>query len=86
MRLDTVFLLGCTLPTRLLDEEILREVAGLELVLSELELDGRFKLASLDRLPAFRLMPPTDGRLLNDEVDSKESEEPRFSVMRSEFF
>ena len=71
---------------RLLREEILREVAGLELVLSELELDGRFKWASPDRLPAFRLMPPTDGRLLNDEVESRESEEPRFSVMRSDFF
>ena len=71
---------------RLLREEILREVAGLELVLSELELDGRVKWASLDRLPAFRLMPPTDGRLLNDEVESKESEEPRFSVMRSDCF
>ena len=71
---------------RLLCEEILREVAGLELVLSELELDGRFKRASPGRLPAFRLMPPTDGRLLIDAVESKESEEPRFSVMRSEFF
>ena len=71
---------------RLLREEILREVAGLELVLSEFELDGRFKRASSDRLPAFRLMPPTDGRLLNDAVESNESEEPRFSVMRSEFF
>ena len=71
---------------RLLAEEIVREFAGLELVLNELELDGRFKLASPDRLSAFRLMPPTDGRLLNDEVDRKESEEPGFSVMRSDFF
>ena len=63
---------------------------GLELVLSEsfleLLLEGRFKLASLDLLPAVRLLLATVGRLLTDDVASREFVEPRFSLIFSEFF